>query len=559
MGRVAADERRGAAPGGRRDQTASVTFNRDLAPIVFRQCTPCHRPGQPAPFVLQTYADATNHVEAMLAAVQARRMPPWQADPACGPFLNARMLTTNEMALLVSWVESGMKEGEAKDLPPAPVFSTRWQLGKPDLVATPGQAYRLQATKDDTYYNLVIPLALDRPRYVRAVEFSPGTAGLVHHAFLRLDRSGKCRELDAATPEPGFPGVHLPSGVFSSDSQFLSWQPGRGPSEVPEGMTWPLQPGTDLILQLHLAPTKVPGDVQPSVGFHFSDAPPSRRGYKLRLTSFTFVVPPGASNHVVREEFTLPVGARMVALLPHAHRLAQRVNVSVAPPGGDVRQVLRIPRWDFDWQTDYNLSPELPLPAGTTIAAEFVYRNEGSGPVAYGPRTSDEMAELWVLLALESPKDYEPMARAETPRVIRDTVAFNEYRLRSNPADWPARLQIANAWMAARDFKGALVQLTQAVATAPEEPEPHYWRGYALRELGQPDDALLEFAHAIRLNPRHAPAHGNIGLIQLGRRNLPAAIDSFRRALESNPSDAIARRGLAAAESALKPAAPPNP
>ncbi len=533
---------------GRRTMRA-VTFTEDVAPVLFQQCTPCHRPGQRFPFGLATYQDVVGKADRILAAVTSRRMPPWQADPMCGPFANARLLTTNEIAVFTDWAALGKPEGDPRRLPALPDFTSGWRLGAPDLIASAPAAFRLQPSTNDTYYNMVVPLALDRPRYVRAVEFSPGIAGLVHHAFLRFDRSGRCRKLSAENQGVGFAGLHLPAGAFSSDSQFLSWQPGRAPSEVPVGLAWRLQPGTDLILQLHLSPVSQAYGVQPSVAFYFTDEPPKRHGYKVRLTSFTFTIPAGARDFVVREEFTTPIASQLVALLPHAHRLARRVTVTTTAPGESARRVLEIPRWDFDWQTDYNLRPELTLPAGTKLAVEFSYDNPSSRPVSYGPNTSDEMAELWVLLAVDSAAGVMALGKAESPLVIRDTIAYNEYLLRSDPGDWRARLQVANALLTRRDASGALVQLERAVATAPNEAEPHYWSGYALRELKRMDEAAREFGEAVRCDPSNGAAHGSLGWILLAQRRLEAAAAEFRRALEIDPHDALARRGLAASSS----------
>jgi len=529
----------------------TVTFSEHVAPILFRHCTPCHRPGQPVPFTLLNYGEAASKADRIDRAVTSRRMPPWQADPFCGPFANARLLTTNEMQLISRWVARGTPEGDRKYLPPTPTFTQSWQLGPPDLVVPTPAAYRLNPSTNDTYYNLVLPMKLDRPRFVRAVEFSPGAAGTVHHAFIRFDRSGRCRKLASESGSSGFPGIHLPSGAFSSDSQFLSWQPGRRSSDVPAGMAWQLQPGTDVVLQLHLPAVSAAVDVQPTVAFYFTDEPPIRRGYKVRLTSFTFSIPPGATNCVVREEFKVPIATTLVSLLPHAHRLARRVQVSITPPGLPTRNLLNIPMWDFEWQTDYNFNPELPIAAGTLLSMEFSYINPNPFPVGYGPNTSDEMAELWVLFAVNSPDEYAAMAKAESPMVIRDTLAYNEYRLKADPRDWRALMQMANALLTRGDTEAALIQFERAETIVPNESEPHYWAGFALRQLKRVEAAEARFNEAIRCDPKNWQAHGTLGLISLDRHDYGEATRHFRAALEINPGDRLARQGLAKAEAGI--------
>lgn len=313
-------------------------------------------------------------------------------------------------------------------------------------------------------------------------------------------------------------------------------------------MAWQLQPGTDVVLQLHLPAVSAAVDVLPTVAFYFTDEPPKRRGYKVRLTSFTFSIPPGASNYVVREEFKVPIATTLVSLLPHAHRLARGVRVFATPPGLPTRNLLNIPRWDFEWQTDYNFNPELPIAAGTVLGMEFSYDNPHAFPVAYGPNTSDEMAELWVLFALNSRDEAAAMAKAESPMVIRDTLAYNEYRLKADPRDWRALLQMANALLTRGDATAALSHLERAEAIVPDETEPHYWAGFALRKLQRLEEAEARFQQAIRCDPRNGQAHGTLGLMALERHDYENAARYFRAALNINPGDRLARQGLAQAE-----------
>lgn len=202
---------------------APVTFNKDIAPLVFEHCAVCHRPGQGAPFPLLSYSDVQARAEKIIELVTRRAMPPWLPEGDFGQFVGDRRLSTNQIATLQEWVKAGMPEGAATDLPTAPSRDELWQLGKPDLVVQMPKPYILPATGRDIYRNFVIPIALDRPHYIRAVEFRPDNRRIVHHAFVKIDASGQVERLDDDKDgQPGFPGMNLPDTMATWHSSSLS-------------------------------------------------------------------------------------------------------------------------------------------------------------------------------------------------------------------------------------------------------------------------------------------------------------------------------------------------
>jgi len=233
----------------------TLTFTKDVAPIIFRNCATCHRPNQSAPFGLLSYQEARKHARQIADVIARRYMPPWPPEPGYGDFADARRLTLKQIGIIDQWVAEGAVEGKPSDLPAAPTWSEDWQLGKPDLVVEMPQPYTLAAEGRDVYRNFVFPIAVSSTRYVKGVEFRPGNAKVVHHAFINIDETRQSRRLAEKQAPPGFDGMELPDSAIMPGGQLLGWQPGKVPSVVSEGLSWTLKPNTDLVLQMHLHPS----------------------------------------------------------------------------------------------------------------------------------------------------------------------------------------------------------------------------------------------------------------------------------------------------------------
>src|SRR5579859_2228760 len=184
-----------------------VTFSEQIAPIIFNQCAGCHHPGEAAPFSLTSYEDVKKRGTLIAAVTKSRYMPPWHAAPGFGEFLDSRRLSDNQVALIGEWVKEGMPQGDASKTPPLPHFVEGWHLGKPDLVVTMPKGFALPASGPDIYRNFVVPLNLTEDKWVRAIEFHPGTRSVVHHSLFSYDASGTLRKRDGADGKPGFSGM----------------------------------------------------------------------------------------------------------------------------------------------------------------------------------------------------------------------------------------------------------------------------------------------------------------------------------------------------------------
>ncbi|HXG47959.1 MAG TPA: tetratricopeptide repeat protein [Methylomirabilota bacterium] len=528
-----------------------ITFNRHIAPILFEHCAPCHRPGQAAPFSLLTFEEARKRAAQIAEVTASRYMPPWLPECAEDEFVGQRRLTAGQIALLARWAAEGAVEGDRADLPSPRQWTDGWHWGEPDLVVKLPEPYTLPAEGRDVYRNFVIPLPTTNRHYVRGFEFRPGNFGVVHHAFIRVDRTGESRRRDAEDAEPGFAGLHMPASAQAPDGQFLSWQPGKLPVRGGAGQTWTLEAGGDLVLQLHLQPSGKPEKVQPAVGFYFTSRPPAVTPTKIGLSAYTIDIPPGESNYSVRSSYTLPVAASVLAVLPHAHYLAAELKATARLPDGSEKRLLHIPRWDFNWQGDYHYRRPVRLPKGTVIAMDYRYdnstnnvRNPHHPPqrVRYGVQSTDEMAELWLQLLTDGTNETAILNRDFQPRISEDAIAYNEYLLRLNPADAVAHIEIGKAQL----FLGRELEATQhflrAVELAPNNDEAHYFIGLMNRMRNQLEAAARAFETAIRLNPQNAKAHGNLGLVRLQQGDSRRGETHLRQALRLNPEDTVARQ-----------------
>src|SRR3954468_5750536 len=241
----------------------SVTFNKDVAPIVRERCVTCHRPGQSGPFNLITFEEVRKHSKEIAEVTASRYMPPWLPEKGYGDFDGERRLSATELGLIQQWIAEGAPEGAAVKTPLPPVPTDDWQLGRPDLVITLPKPYELAPAGKDIYRNFVVPVPGQGKRFVKAFDFRPGSK-TVHHAFIYTDRTRQSRRLQPGEGELGFDGMDTPPGADGPGGFFASWQPGKVPSKGAAGLAWELTGNSDLLFQLHMKPSGKPELVQPT-------------------------------------------------------------------------------------------------------------------------------------------------------------------------------------------------------------------------------------------------------------------------------------------------------
>lgn len=376
----------------------NVTFCREIAPIVFAQCTRCHREGEATPFPLETFEDVRRRASQIAEVVSERLMPPWKPKANFGRFLHEQRLTDDDIELIRRWASNGAPLGEPADLPPRPEFSAGWQLGEPDLILELPQAFEVPADGPDIYQHFVLPTGLTRQGLISAFEFQPGDPTVVHHAWLYFDTSGKARELDAETPEPGYPRFGGPG--FIPAGNLGGWGPGGAPRQLPKGMARPVPGESDLVLQVHYHPTGKPARDRSRVGLYFARQPVRQLVTQIMVADVDLRIPAGAKRHPFKASYTVPVNTVLLDVTPHMHLLGREIKVTATTPDGEVIPLVWIDDWNFFWQDRYMFAAPVHLPAQSRIDLAAWYDNSSGNSlnphspprdVGFGESSDDEM------------------------------------------------------------------------------------------------------------------------------------------------------------------------
>ncbi len=531
-------------------QPAPLTFSRDVAPILFARCVRCHHPGGPAPFSLLDYSAARPHATQIARATLARYMPPWKAEAGHVALVGETRLTDRDIDIIQRWVEAGAPEGARADLPRAPAIAAGWQMGAPDLEVrlTP---YTLSAGGADVFRIFVAAIPVDRLRFVRGFEFRPG-GRVVHHATIRVDRTPASRTRDEADPAAGYDGLLAYSASYP-DGHFLGWSPGQLAPFLPRGLAWRLEPGTDLVVELHMQPSGKPETIEPSIGLFFSEDPPTRTPTMLRLGRQTFEIPAGEREYTVTDAFELPVDVDALALQPHAHDLAREVEVVAVSPGGPTRTLLAIRDWDFRWQQVYRFVDPVPLRKGTRVEMRFVYDNSAANSrnphrpprsVSWGQRSSDEMGDLWLQVLAPSEADRGLLSERFRPKALAEDITGYVARIRAEPSSAALHDDLALLYLEAGRMTDAVDEFAASLALAPGSAVGHFNLGTALAFSGRTGEAMVEYRRALAIRADYALAHNNLGGLLLHLGDLDGALTHLREAVALDPRNADAQENL---------------
>ncbi len=402
---------------------APITFTEHVAPIVFENCASCHRPDEAAPFPLLSYRDVQKRAELILTVIDDGYMPPWHAQSKDFEFHGRRGLDPEEIETLVAWVDGGRLEGDPAKLPDLPQFTSGWQLGEPDLVVSMSDGYTLYAEGPDIYRNFAIPLNLDEDKWIQAIEFRPGNRAIVHHSLFYYDTTGEALAKDRSDPIPGY--KTMGNGVERGGA-IGGWAVGGIAKKLPEGLAYRLPKGSDLILSTHFHPSGKEETEVSTVGFYFSEKPPTQRFTAVQLPpAFGALarvnIPAGDPNYTKTDSFVLPVDVKAFGISSHAHYLGKRMNLSATLPDGTAKELLTIDDWDFSWQEQYQYKDYVALPAGTRLDAEVVWDNSVNNPnnpndppqrVRWGRESGDEMGSITLQMVAADPAEFGTLAQS---------------------------------------------------------------------------------------------------------------------------------------------------
>jgi Flp pilus assembly protein TadD/mono/diheme cytochrome c family protein len=528
----------------------TVTFNKDIAPLIFEHCSACHRPGEAGPFSLLSYQDVLRHAAQIVSVIQRRYMPPWLPEEGYGDFIGERRLTTAQINMIEEWVKEGTPEGAASDLPPKPQFTEGWQMGPPDLVVSVPVPYRVPAGGSDIFRSFVLAVNVQDTKYIRAIELRPGDKRLVHHANIWIDRRRSLRRRDGQDGQPGFPGMDVASEArsdsFDPDSHFLFWKPGLIPRPEPAGMAWQLDPETDLILNVHLLPSGREETIQPVLGLYFSDQPPRRFPMLIQLEhDGALDIPPGVRDFSVSDSLKLPVDVDVLAIYPHAHYLGKQIEAWATLPDGTRRWLIKILNWDFNWQSVYTYREPVSLPKGAIIEMRMTFDNSGLNPrnpnsppkrVRAGAQSNDEMSHVWlqVLPKKEGQQD---------PRIALQQAVMRR-RLDKYPGDFVAHCNLGALEAMQGDYMNAISDFGEAVKVDPASATARSGLGASLLADGRVDDGIRELRETLRIDPAHFNARWNLAKALIAKKDLSGAAAELENLLRQKPRNADAQYGL---------------
>ncbi len=365
---------------------AEVTYSKHVASILQNRCVNCHRPGQVAPFAMTSYDKVAGWAETIAEVVEDNRMPPWHASPDHGKFANARNLPDDEKRVLLDWVKAGAPEGDRNDLPPAKSFTDGWQLPRePDLIVNMrDKPYDVPASGTVRYQYFSVDPKLTEDKWVTAAEIQPGERSVVHHVLVFAKTDAELRKFDG-------------EGAF-----LAAYVPGFLPQQYPTGMAKLVPAGAKLIFQVHYTPNGKATKDTSRIGLLFADDASITHAV---MTSEArkmggLIIPPNANNS--RHEANSPkspVDVQLLNLMPHMHVRGRSFRYELQTADGRKERVLDVPRYDFNWQTSYQLAEPLHVAAGSSMHVVAHYDNSENNlnnpnpnaTVRWGEQTWDEM------------------------------------------------------------------------------------------------------------------------------------------------------------------------
>ena len=412
--------------------SAPVTFNKDVLPILQKNCQGCHRPGELAPMSFLSYSETRPWAKAMKQAVVTKKMPPWFAEK--GHFANDRTLTDDEISTLARWADNGAPEGDAKDRPAPLAFHDGWNI-QPDLIVEMPKEFLVAASGTINYQNFLVKVNFPEDRWVVAAEMRPGNPKVVHHGRVIVRPPTSTWMAKAVPGEPYEEGSDGMGGAKAGTDLLGKYNPGLGAQSFDvDGSAKFIPKGSDLVFNLHYTAVGTPQTDRSKVGLVFAKHPPTLRYWMSPGTpaAFNLVIPAGDSNAEVVSEVTIGVdGARLVYIQPHLHLRGKDYEIRLTYPTGETETIFK-GVWDFNWQVGYQLAKPVPVPKGTKILAIAHYDNsinnkfnpDPTKTVWWGDQNWDEMQSGFLGLVVAADSDVNKIFIPSGPSLLpRGTTA----------------------------------------------------------------------------------------------------------------------------------------
>ncbi len=369
----------------KRPATGTITYAKDIAPLLQKRCVNCHRAGDIAPFALTSYEDAAAWAETIRRVVRSDRMPPWHADPKHGQFSNDPRLSAAEKQLILDWVQNGTPRGESKDVAKPPAGDNEWRIGKPDLIIRLPYPYKVPATGTLDYVYYLHDPGFKVDRWVKASEVRPTSRSTVHHAVVFVQPPG-----DITVMAKGGFGFEM----------LAAYGPGVAPRLLKDGLAKFVPAGGKLVFQMHYTPCGVEQTDQTEIGLVFADPKEVKKEHKSGIViNHNLKIPPGAADHMVAADYQFRQDTWLFSMAPHMHLRGKSFTFEAHYPDGKRETLLNVPRWDFEWQHIYELAQPKLMPEGTKLICIALFDNseanlwnpDPKATVHFGLQTSQEM------------------------------------------------------------------------------------------------------------------------------------------------------------------------
>jgi hypothetical protein len=407
------------------DSAAAVTFNKQVLPILQKNCQTCHRPGEIAPMSFLTYRDVRPWAKAIKAAVVRRQMPPWFADPAYGHFANDKRLTDSEIATLSAWADSGAVEGAASDKPAPIVFHDGWNV-EPDMIVEMPRAFNVPATGTVTYKNILVKVNFPEDVWVVAAEMRPGNRQVLHHGRV-LVRPPASEFMKDAVPGEAYETTSVGMQEKDAPETLGKFNPGLGPQGFNQFESAKFVPkGSDLVFNLHYTSIGKAATDRSRVGLVFAKKPPTLR-YVMHNgpTASNLAIPPYDGNAEIVSEMTTNVDMKLVYVQPHMHLRGKDYELRLVYPTGKTETVFKA-KWDFNWQMGYDLEEPKLLPKGTRIIGVAHFDNSANNrfnpdpntTVYWGDQNWDEMQNCFVGVLIDPTIDTAHLFSPSGPSLL---------------------------------------------------------------------------------------------------------------------------------------------